>query len=435
MQFAVVAFLAAVALVAAAPANVDVQSMFQEFKQTYSKTYLTAAEEAKRFQVFSDNVAFIERHNARFDQGLETYTVGVNQFADLTRQEFAAQFLRPINRSSVRNEVVLPEVAPTNAVDWRTKGAVTPVKDQGQCGSCWSFSSTGSIEGAHAIATGSLVSLSEQQLVDCSTAQGNQGCNGGLMDYAFTYTISNGGLTTESNYPYTARDGSCNKAKAKQSAATITSYADVPQNQEAQLIAAVTKQPVSVAIEADHSSFQLYKSGVFNDANCGTQLDHGVLAVGFGSQNGKDYWIVKNSWGASWGDQGYILMAQHVSAAGICGINMESSYPIASKTEAAPSNDGHYEDPKPSGCGSDELSVQVEGLAGDFCSPYCSTSQPCPADVPAGTTATPECVLETSGSSQPTNCALICSPSGSDACPSGATCKPISGIGVCTYDD
>jgi len=432
MRF-IVAFLALAAVAAAAPAS-QVQTMFQEFKQTYGKAYLTAAEEATRFQVFSDNVAFITTHNARYDQGLETYTVGVNQFADLTAKEFAAQILRPVNMSRVRNEVVLPEVAPANDVDWRTKGAVTAIKDQGQCGSCWAFSSTGSIEGAHAIATGSLVALSEQQLVDCSGAQGNQGCNGGLMDYAFTYTISNGGLTLESNYAYTARDGSCNKAKAKDIAATISSYADVPQNQEAQLIAAVNKQPVSVAIEADHSSFQLYKSGIFNDPNCGTTLDHGVLAVGYGSEGGKDYWIVKNSWGTSWGSEGYIMMAQHASASGICGINMMASYPVANKAAAAPANGPHYEDPKPNGCASDELSVRVLGLAGDFCSPYCSTSQPCPTDVPTGTTATPECVLETGGS-QPTNCALICSPSANDACPSGASCKPISGTGVCTYDD
>jgi len=326
----------------------------------------------------------------------------------------------------------LPEVN-AGTVDWRQKNAVTPIKNQQQCGSCWAFSSTGSIEGAVAISTGRLLSLSEQQLVDCSVAQGNHGCEGGLMDYAFTYVISNRGITTEANYPYTATGpNSCQSTKAASHDATITSFNDVPQNQEAQLIAAVTKQPVSVAIEADQSQFQFYKNGIFS-SSCGTQLDHGVLAVGYSTSQGQDYWIVKNSWGTSWGMAGYILMAQHVGATGICGINMMSSYPVASR--AVEANPSHYGDPKPDGCLSDELSVEVEGLSGDFCSPYCSTSKPCPSDLPSGTTANPECVLETAGSSSPTNCALICNPADNDSCPQNATCKPISGIGVCTYDD
>jgi len=426
-----VAVLALAAIALAAPTS-TMEAQFAEFKAAYGKTY-TAAEESLRFQIFQDNVNYINKHNAEAEAGEHTFTVGVNQFADLTLAEFKATYLRPFNASRVRNEVVLPEVAAADDVDWRAKGAVTPIKDQGQCGSCWAFSSTGSIEGANFISTGKLNSLSEQQLVDCSTAEGNQGCNGGLMDYAFQYTIKNGGLTGESNYPYTATGpNQCQTAKASQAVGKVSSFADVPQNQEAQLIAAVTKQPVSVAIEADQSAFQFYKSGVFKSA-CGTQLDHGVLAVGFGTTSGQDYWIVKNSWGTSWGLQGYILMAQHQGAAGICGINMMASYPTAPAQVSA--NPTHYGDPKPDGCLSDELSVQVEGLSGDFCSPYCSTSKPCPTDLPAGTTATAECVLETSGSSQPTNCALICNPSDNDSCPQNATCKPISGIGVCTYDD
>jgi C1A family cysteine protease len=326
MQFSALALLAIVAIAAAAPLS-EVLTQFRDFKAAYGKVYATAAEEAARFKIFRDNLDIISKHNAQFEAGNSTYTLGVNQFADMTRQEWATAYLTPMKVTRARNEVVLPEGKQANGVNWVTKGAVTPVKNQQQCGSCWAFSSTGSIEGAYQIATGNLVSLSEQQLVDCSTGQGNHGCNGGLMDYAFTYTIQNGGLTTEQNYPYTARDGTCQTAKAADHAATIKSYADVPQNQEAQLIAAVNKQPVSVAIEADHSSFQLYRSGVFNDATCGTQLDHGVLAVGYDSLNGQDYWIVKNSWGTTWGNQGYILMSRNKRNQ--CGIATASSYPIA----------------------------------------------------------------------------------------------------------
>jgi hypothetical protein len=279
-----------------------------------------------------------------------------------------------------------------------------------------------------AIATGSLKSLSEQQLVDCSGAEGNQGCNGGLMDNGFKYIIKNGGLDSESDYPYTARDGRCNSEKAAKHVSVISSFKDVPQNDEDQLAAAVAKGPVSVAIEADQFGFQHYHGGVF-DGMCGDRLDHGVLVVGYTD----DYWIVKNSWGATWGDNGYIQMKRGVKKSGICGIAMQPSYPEATSVAAPPNS--HYEDPNPNGCQSDEEDVQITGLQGSFCSPSCSASSPCPSDVPSGTTARPECVLEKQGSSSPTNCALICNPAaqGSGGCPDKASCKPIQGTGICTY--
>jgi len=220
---------------------------------------------------------------------------------------------------------VLKTEAPAS-VDWRTSGAVTPVKDQGQCGSCWAFSATGSIEGAYAIANKKLVSFSEQQLVDCSTDQGNMGCNGGLMDYAFTYAES-AKLETESDYPYTAMDGDCDY-QATKGKLELKGFQDVTPNSPAQLEAAVALGPVSVAIEADTSVFQSYTSGIISSAECGTNLDHGVLVVGYGTEGKKAYWILKNSWGAQWGEDGYFrILKTNKSDEGICGLQMQPSYP------------------------------------------------------------------------------------------------------------
>jgi C1A family cysteine protease len=277
-----------------------------------------------RYETFKSNLAFVRDHNARFYAGNESYHVDVNHFADHTREEFSQKYHGykkmaprfPANSGS-HDLTSLPET-----VDWTEEGAVTNVKDQGNCGSCWAFSATGALEGIEAIKEGKLVPLSEQQLVDCSGSYGNQGCNGGLMDYAFEY-VKDKGLCSEGDYPYNAKGGSCKKCQSALSA-KINGYVDVKARSEDDLQSAVAMQPVSVAIEADQIGFQLYSGGVF-DGRCGENLDHGVLVVGYGEDNGQKYWKVKNSWSSKWGEQGYIRLIRGKNK---CGISNDASYPL-----------------------------------------------------------------------------------------------------------
>uniref|UniRef100_A0ACD5XDN1 Uncharacterized protein n=1 Tax=Avena sativa TaxID=4498 RepID=A0ACD5XDN1_AVESA len=313
----------------------DAAAMVERHEQwmaQHGRVYKDSAEKAYRLEVFRANVAFIESFNA-VDH---TFWLGVNQFTDLTNDEFRAM---KTNKGIAKQDGVVrvptgfkysnvsADALPTS-VDWRTKGAVTPIKNQGQCGSCWAFSAVAATEGIVKLSTGKLVSLSEQELVDCDVHGVDQGCMGGWMDDAFKFIIKNGGITTEANYPYTGQDGQCKSSKVANVAATIKGYEDVPANDESALMKAVAHQPVSVVVDGGDIIFQSYAGGVMTGA-CGTEMDHGITAIGYGeTSNGTKYWLLKNSWGTTWGEKGFLRMEKDISdKRGMCGLAMIPSYP------------------------------------------------------------------------------------------------------------
>lgn len=320
---------------------------WQEYKAKFNKIYADKHEDNYRFKLFLDSKHKIARHNQRHANGLHSYTLGLNKYADMSHREFVRTMngYRPhlkrtqdfqSEQEEVRrerrefHETNPKDIELPRSVDWRQHGYVTPVKDQGHCGSCWAFSSTGALEGQHFRKTGDLISLSEQNLVDCSKKYGNMGCDGGLMENAFKYIRDNHGVDTENSYPYEAHDDKC-RFKNRTVGADDKGFIDIPSGDEKKLTQAIAiKGPVSVAIDASQESFRLYDGGVYDEPACGNQeenLDHGVLVVGYGTDpvHG-DYYLVKNSWSETWGTSGYIKMARNKDNQ--CGIATSAVYPV-----------------------------------------------------------------------------------------------------------
>lgn len=311
--------------------------LFESWQSRHGKHYSNLQEKSKRLEIFRSNLEYIDAHNKNRISSKKGsgHWLGLNNFADLTNEEFKAIYSRKLNNpasSLSRHERPRPDtcVDVPSSLDWRKKGVVTGVKFQGGCGSCWAFSSTGALEGINAISTQELISLSEQELIDCVST--NDGCGGGYTTNAFEWVIRNGGITTEKNYPYIStngNNGTCNILKGGSERVTIDSYRNVT-NSDSSLLCSVSQQPISVGIVATSQDFMLYVGGIYN-GNCSNDpysIDHGVLIVGYSFKNDVDYWIVKNSWSTGWGLKGYVYVQRNTDIEnGVCAINALASYP------------------------------------------------------------------------------------------------------------
>ncbi|XP_018601154.1 cathepsin S-like isoform X2 [Scleropages formosus] len=296
------------------------------WKSHHHKIYTQQGEEAYRRLVWEKNLRLIQKHNLEASLGLHSFTMGLNHLADMTEEELDATFdclkeepdaLQSGNYTfKPSQDTTLPD-----SVDWRTKGLVSP----GSCGSCWAFSAAGAIEGQMMLQTGKMIPLSPQNLVDCSTSYGNHGCKGGFRYKAFDYVIENDGIDSDYFYPYEGKDGKC-RYSVQGKAGYCSTYQVLPRGDEKALQHAVaTVGPVSVGINATHS-FYLYSGGIFDDPQCTSNTNHAVLVVGYGTDNGQDFWLVKNSWGTAWGESGYARMARNKNNR--CGIASLPVYPI-----------------------------------------------------------------------------------------------------------
>jgi cathepsin H len=300
---------------------------FEDFISKYNRTYKDDTEKMLRYSVFVHNMNTIDKLNSKPGR---TWTAGINKFTDMTSEEWKQHvgLMAPQDCSATNRRSPVSNVDPPKSMDWRKQGVVTPVKDQGNCGSCWTFSTTGCLESHHAIKTGKLVSLSEQNLVDCAQAFNNHGCDGGLPSQAFEYIRYNGGLDTEDSYPYQGTDQDC-QFTTSGIGATVTDVFNITEKDEDGIVLAVgTVGPVSIAYEVN-DDFQQYSSGVFQSDNCDTDpqsVNHAVLVVGYDTtSDGVPYFIVKNSWGESFGIDGYFWIIRGKNE---CGLADCASYPI-----------------------------------------------------------------------------------------------------------
>ena len=299
---------------------------FENFVVSYGRKYISPAEKEFRFKVFVQNLEEIVKINS----ANISYKYGLNNFSDMTQEEFKAKYLGYVSNKKESELSAMNQHSLTSgpaSVDWRTKGAVTPVKDQGACGSCWAFAATGALEGAYFLKNGSQLSFSEQHLVDCSWLQGNLGCSGGLANRAFRYWEKKGFLK-ESDYEYTAKNGNCQYEKKKDLVVGKLSKFIQNGNTEDDLLESLVIAPTAVAVNA--TPLMKYSSGIYSDTTACpanfNDLNHAVLAVGYGADSaGNKFWIVKNSWGTSWGENGYFRLGRGVIAGGVCGVALDTS--------------------------------------------------------------------------------------------------------------
>lgn len=349
-------------------------SHFNYWMKQQQKHYASNDKEiSMKHNNFIQNEQYILAHNLQN----APYKLALGKFADLSTDEFQDQYLGFANKSVIecpsaleRNDSLLSNITLPLEVDWRKHDAVTAVKNQGQCGSCWAFVATGTVEGAYAIKSGRLVSLSEQELLDC-TSFWNYGCDGGSHVEALDWIYRNGGVTMESLYPYNAIKGDCNSEKYDTYTVTVDNYVCIPPNNEALLLEAVASVPVAVAVDASPVDFMLYSSGIitqeFLGLSCGENLTHAMLVVGYGSEDGLDYWILKNSWGTDWGENGYMRLQRNVDieGKGVCGINRDAAFASTGLSNIVPSSgtlEGGFVSGSPSQSFSNVMLYKLAGL-------------------------------------------------------------------------